>query len=309
MHTRAWPLIALTIAGVVCPLAARRQAFYASADVVHVPVVVIGRSNTLVHGLTRADFQVLEDGKPQDIQFFSEGGAGDALPLHLGLLLDTSESMERDLPDAAGAAVKFVDSLDEAVDVTLVDFDTTIRVGLFAPPSYPQLFERIRARKASGMTALYDALALYIDRAHDRDGQHVLVVYSDGGDSSSSMTFGKLDELLRLSSNVLVYTIGYTANETGSSKVAVEMQMSLMAHDTGGEAFFPGSAREIQPIYTKLLDELLSRYTIGYVSANRVADGRYRKIEVKVLRPDLKGAKIRTRPGYYAPRSVKSVNR
>jgi Ca-activated chloride channel family protein len=306
MRVRAWPFIALTVAAVVCPLAAARQAFYASADVVHVPVVVMSRSNALVHGLTSADFQVLEDGKPQQISFFSEGGAGETLPMHLGLLLDTSESMERDLPDAAGAAVKFVDSLDEAVDVTLVDFDTTIRVGKFSPQSYPMLFERIRARKASGMTALYDALALYIGQANTRDGQHVLVVYSDGGDSSSSMTFGRLDELLKLSSNVLVYAIGYTANETGTSRVSAEMQMNLMAHDTGGEAYFPGSPHEIGAIYQKLLEELQARYTIGYISSNRQPDGRYRKIDVKVVRPDLKGLKIRTRPGYYAPRAAKA---
>jgi Ca-activated chloride channel family protein len=181
-----------------------RQQFHAGIDVVHVPVVVTGRGGQLVRGLTAEDFDVREDGRPQRIEFFAEGSPGEALPLHLGLLLDTSESMERDLAEAATACIQFVNAVEESVDATLVDFDTTIRVGRFAPPSYPLLFERIRGRKAGGMTALYDAIAVYVEDAMTRDGQHVLILYSDGGDSSSSLSFGKLSELLRMSNNVVV---------------------------------------------------------------------------------------------------------
>ena len=117
-----------------------------------------------MRGLKADDFDVLEEGKPQKIAYFAEGAPGEALPLHLGLLLDTSGSMERDLREAANAAIQFVDALDEAVDVTFLDFDSSVRVGRFQPPSYPRLFERIRERKAGGMTALYDALGVYLRR-------------------------------------------------------------------------------------------------------------------------------------------------
>jgi Ca-activated chloride channel family protein len=264
--------------------------------------MVAGRTGEPVRGLTREDFEVLEDGAPQKIALFTEGSAGDALPLHLGLLLDTSESMEQDLKDAGTAAVQFVGALDEATDVTFIDFDTTVRVARFSPPSYPTLFERIHARKASGNTALYDAIAVYLEGAANREGQHVLVVFTDGGDSTSSMSWLKLIQLLRLSSHVIVYGIGYLEHESGSARNEQQIRISQIAAETGGNAFFPTSSKEVQTIYRKILDELSSRYTIGYVSSNRRADGKFRKLQVRVARPDLKGVKVRTRPGYYAPK-------
>lgn len=288
----------LSAASVLLP---GQQTFRAGTDVVHVPVIVTGRRAELVRGLTAADFEVTEDGRPQTIRFFAEGAPGDLLPLHLGLLLDTSESMTLDLNDAAGAAVQFVDALDEPIDVTLVDFDTNVRLARFSPPSYPQLFERIRARKAGGMTALYDALGVYLEGAASRDGQHVLVMFTDGGDSSSSMNAGQLSELLRRSVNVQVYAIGYLENQANSARMMQQMRITQIARDTGGDAYFPADAKQIHEIYAKILDELLSRYTIGYVSSNPRADGKFRKLAVRVTRPDAKRVQVRTRPGYYAP--------
>lgn len=276
------------------------QQFRAAVDLVHLPVMVAVRAGEPVRGLKAEDFQVLEDGTPQKIAFFAEGDPGDTLPLHLGLLLDTSESMASDLSNAANAAVQFIGALDETADVTFIDFDTTVRVARFSPPSYPMLFERIRARKAGGMTALYDAIAVYLEGAVNRDGQHVLIVYTDGGDSTSSISWPKLDQLLRLSGNVIVYGIGYLDHQSASSRNEQQMRITQIASETGGNAFFPSSPKEIQTIYRKILDELLSRYTLGYVSSNGRADGKFRKLQVKVVRQDVKGAKVRTRPGYYA---------
>ena len=283
------------------PAAARPQ-FRASTDVVHLPVVVSGRDGQAISGLAVEDFEVREDGRPQRIQFFSRGSSGDTLPLHLGLLLDTSESMQKDLPDAMTACIQFVNAVEDSVDVTLVDFDTTVRIGLFEPPSYPMLFERIRARRASGMTALWDALGAYVGKAMAREGQHVLIVYSDGGDSSSTLTFGKLDELLRLSTNVVVYAIGYLENQGSSGRLEQQMRLTQMASETGGKAFFPASGKQMKGIYEQILKELGARYTLGYVSTNTLTDGRFRKIDVKVTRADTKGVSVRTRPGYFAAR-------
>jgi Ca-activated chloride channel family protein len=277
-----------------------RQQFHASVDLVHLPVMVMGRAGEPVHGLKAGDFEVLEDGTAQQIAFFSEGDPGDVLPLHLGLLLDTSESMERDLKDAATAAVQFIGALEAAADVTFIDFDTSVRVARFSPPSYPMLFERMRARKAGGMTALYDAIAVFLESAARREGQHVLVLYSDGGDSTSTITWSKLDQLLRLSGNVIVYCVGYLENQSSSSRTIQQMRIVQIASETGGNAFFPASGKEIPQIYRKILDELESRYTIGYVSSNTRADGKFRKVQVNVVRPEVKNVKIRTRPGYYA---------
>src|SRR6185503_797628 len=146
----------------------------------------------------------------------------ETLPLHLGLLLDASESMDRDLREAASAAIQFIDALDEAVDVTFLDFDASVRLGRFSPSSYPMLFERIRDRKAGGMTALYDALGVYLEAALSREGQHVVLLYTAGGDSSSRITYGKLQELLRLG-NVMVSAIGYLEHPLSSTRMSQQL--------------------------------------------------------------------------------------
>jgi Ca-activated chloride channel family protein len=274
--------------------------FRAGVDLVHLPVVVTARNGELVRGLTKDDFQILEDGKPQQITTFAEGAPGEALPMHLGLMLDGSGSMEKDLREASNAAIQFVNALDEAVDVTYVDFDTAVSLGRFERLSYSRLFERIRQRKARGMTALYDAIATYLQHAYGRGGQHVLLLYTDGGDSASSVNFGKLVELLRMG-NVIVYVVGYLENQTSTERAQQQMRVTQIARETGGDAFFPASARDLNEQYARVLDELGSRYTIGYVSTNVTADGKFRKVEVKLTNPDLRGAKLRTRTGYMAP--------
>lgn len=273
--------------------------FRSGVTLVRLPVVVRGRDGHLARGLAAADFEVREEGHAQTITHFAEGAPGGELPLRLGLVLDASGSMERDLQEASGAAIRFVQAVEEASDVTFVDFDTSVRVGRFSPPSYPQLFARIRQTKPGGFTALYDALGVYLEGARQRDGQHVLLLYTDGGDSRSRMAFGKLLELLRLS-NVLVYAIGYLENQLSTDRVAQQLRINQIAREAGGEAFFPTSPRELHEVYARILDELVSRYTIGYVSSNPRADGRFRRVEVKLTKPDLKGAKVRTRSGYFA---------
>jgi Ca-activated chloride channel family protein len=277
------------------------QTFRASADVVHVPVVVTVRGGEPLRGLAKDDFEIREDGKPQKIQFFSEGAAIDEQPLHLGLLLDTSGSMQRDLSDAMSASIRFVNAVEESVDTTLVEFDTTVRLSRFEASSYPLMFERIRSRKASGFTALYDAVGVYLQGAIPRAGQHVVVVYTDGGDSTSTMGYDKLVELLRLSSNVVVYTIGYLQHQSAMGGVVQQMRLRQMASETGGAAFSPMSVREMDGIYKKIVDELGSRYTLGYVPSDRTS-ARFRKLEVKVARPGVKDVEVRARTGYYGAR-------
>lgn len=278
------------------------QTFRSGVNLVQVPVVVTAKDGGLVRGLTPDDFRVTENGVAQTLQFFSEGAPGDKLPLHIGLLLDVSESMGQDLSQAATAAVRFVNALDEAQDVTLVDFDEKVRVARFGPDSYPRLFERIREKKASGATALFDAVGMYLRGAADLEGQKVLLLYTDGGDTTSALNFGQLTKMLKLS-DVLVYSIGYLSRD--SRMAQPQMQLTQIARDTGGDAFFPQDPRELNEIYAKILDELGSRYTLGYVSSNAKEDGSWRKVEVKVTRPDAAKAKVRTRPGYYAPGEVR----
>jgi VWFA-related protein len=279
--------------------AAGQQTFRTATDVVLLPVAVLGRDQSPVRALTMADFEVFEDGKRQTLTFFNEGASGTEVPLHLGLLLDTSGSMDWELSAAASAAIRFVNALDEAVDVTFVDFSTQVRVSQFSPASYPHLFERIRSNKAEGATALYDALALYLSSADRQDGLKVLLLYTDGEDSTSSTSYGRMIEMLRLS-DVMVYAIGYM-DSLRSSRGTAQLRLNDLAHQTGGEAFFPMGRDALDEIYERIIEEISSRYTLGYVSTRAVGDGKWRKLEVKVKGDRAKGAKVRTRSGYYAP--------
>src|SRR5689334_8674961 len=101
--------------------------------------MVVDKQGRPVTGLKPDDFEIVENGKKQTVKYFAAGNPEEAPPLHLGLLLDTSGSMADDLKDARAAAVKFVNALDAAADVTLVDFDTQVHVARFGPADYPRL--------------------------------------------------------------------------------------------------------------------------------------------------------------------------
>src|ERR1051326_1451830 len=130
----AWTVaLVLTTAAALVAEGQGQRTFRAGVDVVSFGLGVVDKQGKPVTGLTADDFQIVENGKPQALAFFAAGQPQEAPPLHLGLLLDTSGSMADDLKDARSAAVKFVNALDRAVDVTLVDFATEVRVARFGP--------------------------------------------------------------------------------------------------------------------------------------------------------------------------------
>src|SRR6476660_6687613 len=159
--------------------AGAQQTFRTEVDLINFSVVVTDKQGAPITGLKAEDFEVTEAGKPQTIKFFAAGDPATAPPLHIGFLLDTSGSMEEDIKDVRTAAVKFLNTMDTAVDITLVDFDTEVRVARYAAADYPRLIERIRGRKPDGYTALYDALGVYLNGADSQSGQKVMVMYTD----------------------------------------------------------------------------------------------------------------------------------
>jgi VWFA-related protein len=208
--------------------------------------------------------------------------------------------MADDLKDARTAAVKFVNALETAADFTLVDFDTQVRVARFGPADYPRLVERIRQRKPDGWTALYDAIGVYLDGAQRQDGQKVLVLYTDGGDTTSALTFHDMLDLVK-ASDATVYAVGYLEHQSSSSRMQQRMDLERLAVMTGGLAFFPASAKDLDGTFEKIRAEIAARYSLGYVSTDGRTDGAWRDVAIKLLRTDIKGVKLRTRSGYFAP--------
>jgi Ca-activated chloride channel family protein len=284
---------------------AQRPTFRAGVDLVNFGVTVVDKQGNPVSGLRADDFEIVENGRRQSLQYFAEGEPELAPPLHLGLLLDTSGSMSDDITAARKAAVKFVNSTDRAADVTLVDFATEVSVARFNPDDYPRLVERIRMGKVDGMTALYDALGMYLNTADGQDGQKVLVLYTDGGDTRSSLTYQDVLDLVK-ASDVTIYAVGYLQHETSSAGLQQRQYLQRFADLTGGQAYFPLGPRDLDGVFEKIQKEIAARYSLGYVSSDTRADGAWRSVAIKLLRRDLKGVRLRTRSGYFAPYKAKA---
>jgi len=283
------------------PSAQQVPVFRAGIELVNVGVTVTDRKDGLVDGLTADDFEIFEDGKKQTIRYFAAGDveAGQAGPtMHLGVLLDVSESMGEDMRFTKTAAIKFLNTLTDAADITVVDFDTEVRVARYSQNEFPRVVERIRQKKASGWTALYDAIGVYLDGAAGQDGRKIMLLYTDGGDTRSSLSRSELMDLLK-ASDATVYAIGALEHQSASSRNEQRMILQQIADTTGGRAFFPTSVKELDGVYEKVVAEIRAQYTIGYVSANEKADGAWRKVEVKVR--NARDQKVRSRRGYFAP--------
>jgi Ca-activated chloride channel homolog len=286
----------------------RQPVFRSGVDMVSFGVTVVDRKGNFVTDLAEKDFDVYEDGQKQTLRFFvpCDAQAGhDSAPvppaeLHLGALLDISGSMEGDIAFAKSAAIKFLDALQDARDYTLVDFDTEVRVGRYNQSEFGRMVERIRSRRTGGYTALWDALGVYLDGASAQEGRKILVLYTDGGDNGSSISFSDLIDLLK-ASDVTVHAIGFGEKQSASAGTTLGERLRRIAETTGGQVFFPSSIRDLNEAYAKIAAEIDAQYSMGYVSTQTKTDGAWRRVQIKVTRPGLKDVKVRMRQGYFAP--------
>jgi len=297
--------VAVVAAGATLPLLAGQQpVFRAETSLVTVGVTVRDRAGAPITDLTAADFTVLEDGRAQSVTYFARGDVENgAVETHVGLLLDTSGSMGEDIALARSAAIRFLNTLTDAADMTLVDFDTEVRVARYTQQDFPRMVERIRSRKAGGMTAMYDALGVYLDGAAEAEGRTILVLFTDGGDTRSSIAFKDVLTLLR-ASNATVYAVGFLDHQPTSIRSEQRLRLTQMAAETGGEAVFPLSMKEIEVAYDRVVEGIRAQYSLGYASTNRARDGRWRELEVKVNRPGVRSSRdlrVQSRKGYFAP--------
>jgi Ca-activated chloride channel family protein len=276
--------------------------FRSGVDLVRTSVVVLDRGGKLVTDLAAGDFEVHEDGVKQTVSHFARGGewSGDPdVELHVGVLLDVSLSMAEDVAFTRTAAIRFLQGLEEAADITVVDFDTEVRAARFPQGDFPRVVERIRRQKVSGWTALYDAVGVYLDGAADQPGRKVMLLYTDGGDTRSALSYRDLVDLLK-ASDVTIYAIGALERRPPSVRLQQRTTLQQIAEVTGGQAFFPIGTSALDTIYEQILAEIRAQFTIGYVSTNEKHDGRWRKVEVKVTRPGVRGLRVRSRDGYFA---------
>jgi Ca-activated chloride channel family protein len=292
-------VVAAAIAIGVTRLGAQTPTFRTAIDLATFGVTVVDRKGEYLTNLSLEDFEILEDGQKQAIKYFARGTDIENGPeLHVGLLFDTSGSMTDDIKLSRSAAVKFLNTLSDAKDMTLVDFDTEVRVAKYGQKDFPRMVERIRGRAPDGETALYDAMGVYLDGASDDEGRKILVLYTDGGDTHSTISFGDLMTLVR-ASDVTVYSVGFLEHSRG--RIEERAHLTQIAEATGGQAFFPTTMKDVEASYDKVVAQIRAQYSLAYSSTNTKQDGAWRKVEIRITRPDLKGAKILARRGYFAP--------
>jgi Ca-activated chloride channel family protein len=281
-------------------VAAQQATFRAGIDLVNIGVTVTTRGGDFITDLTAEDFEIVEDGRRQAVTYFARGDQSAAAPpLHVGLLFDTSGSMGEDITLARSAAIRFLNTLDDAVDMTLVDFDTEVRVATYPQRDFPRIVERIRGRQPAGWTAMYDALGTYLDGAAENDGRTILVLFTDGGDTRSAMDFGEVMTLVR-ASDVTIHTVGFLEHQSSGSRSLQRAQLAEIATATGGQAFFPSTMKDVEAAYAKVVAQIRAQYVLGYTSTDRALDGRWRKVEITLTRPELRDSRIQSRKGYFA---------
>jgi len=277
---------------------AQEPVFRSSVDLVRMGVTVTGPKASLMTDLKEDDFEIFEDGRKQAIRYFATGAAVESSPeLHIGLLLDVSRSMADDIAFTRTAAIRFLNTLLDAVDITLVDFDSEVRVARFGQNDFPRLVERIRRQKLADFTAMYDAIGVYLDGASEQAGRKIVLLYTDGGDTRSSLRLSELMDLLK-ASDVTVYAIGAFSHQSDRMVGEQRLILQRITEATGGQAYFPRSVSELDKVYAQVVAEIRAQYTIGYESSNAKTDGTWRKVEVRVRGKDLK---TRTRQGYFSP--------
>ena len=283
--------------------AARQDVFRGGTDTVQLNVTVVDAAQHFVTGLGRDDFQVFEDGVPQDVSLFSS----DRQPIALSILLDSSTSMDTKLAVAQEAAIGFARRLGERDLAEVIDFDNHERILQEFTSDRDALEKAIRQTAAGGSTSLYDAVYIALrDLGRSRTGgsdqvrRQAVVILSDGEDTASLKTYDDvLDESKR--AEAAIYAIALRSKEEMAPRHGYsegDFVMRSLAQGTGGWAFFVDDLTQLSAVYVKIADELASQYVIGYVSKNRKHDGTWRKVAVRVTKPN---ANARTRNGYFAP--------
>jgi len=289
-----------TAALVTAPLGRDRgqSSFALDVDVVVFNLTVTDGHGRHVSGLTKADFHVSEDNRPQNVAVFSAEGT----PTCVGLVIDNSGSMSDKRAEVTAAALAFVDAGNSDDEMFVVTFNEEVALAL--PAAIPFTRDPGEIRSAllrtmpRGLTALYDALAVGIEHVQTgRRGRMALVALSDGGDNASRHG---LDDVLRLSeqSSATIYTIGIQSVDDRDQNPGV---LKKIAGRTGGRAYFPKSLADLAQVWRDIADGIHNQYTIGYYSTNHRRDGRFRRVRITAGRNGDRNLRVTTRDGYWAP--------
>jgi Ca-activated chloride channel family protein len=270
-------------------------------NLVLVPVSVCDPMNRPVTGLEKEHFKIFDDKIEQSITHF----AMDDEPVAVGLLFDISGSMGPKLRRSRLAAAEFFRTANPEDEFFLVEFNDQPKMVVPLTRQVEEIQNQLTFAQSKGRTALLDAIMLALhEMKNSQKKRKALLIISDGGDNSSRYTEVEVRNLVR-ESDTLIYAIGVYEPFGGRGRTPEESSgpglLSELAEQTGGR-HFPADVTELPDIAAKIGIELRNRYVIGYSPTEHQRDGRYHKVQVRMVPPHgLPPLKAFWRLGYYAP--------
>ncbi len=255
---------------------------------------VVDDKHRLVTGLNRNDFQVFEDGSPQQITSFRR----EDIPVAVGIVIDNSGSMRDKRPAVNQAALNFVRSSNPQDEVFIVNFNDEYYLDQDFTGQIPKLKDALERIESRGGTALYDAVVASAEhlKKNARLDKKVLLVVTDGEDNASRESLEQAIRRLQSQNGPTVYTIGLLG---GEKQRRARRALTEMAEQTGGVSFFPKDLGEVDRITQEVAHDIRNQYTIGYKPTRPQNQGGYRTIKVDARAPGYKHLMVRTRSGYY----------
>jgi Ca-activated chloride channel homolog len=283
----------------------RPPTFEVGIEIINLNLSVTDARNNYVTDLEEKDFAVFEDGIRQELSLFTH----ENLPISMVVMIDVSASMDEKLPQARAAAIQFVKTLRPQDSAQVLQFNDRATVLQAFTADTGSLEAAINKTSASGPTALHNALYIALkDLGKQKKAgelkRRAIILLSDGEDTASLVTDEQVLDLAR-KTEINIYAVSLRPNRaqdrTRQAFSQAEFLLTALSRDTGGRVFFPNSLSELDRVYAQIAEELRTQYSLGYVSANRRRDGKWRRIVVRI--PSRDELQIRHKLGYYAPAS------
>ncbi|MCU1254633.1 MAG: hypothetical protein JWM83_932 [Candidatus Angelobacter sp.] len=273
--------------------------FRVNVRLVNVFTTVTDSRGAPVADLTKDDFQLMEDGVPQTIKVFEKESA---IPLSIALAIDTSPSTLRDFKLEVSSARRFVHSILRNEDRLSV-FQVTENIDQMTrfTADLKTIERGIDNLRTGPGTSIYDAIFLCSESLIDREGRKVLVLITDGGDTTSKTDYN--NALRRAQqAEAIVYSIIVVPVEADAGRnLGGEHALIQISKDTGGKYYYAEGQQQLDEAFRKISDELRTQYLLAFYPSRKLSDSPFRKIRVELSKkdPEGRGYQVRHRAGYY----------
>ncbi len=270
-----------------------------NVELVLLPVTITDLMNRTVTGLEKDNFKVFEGKELRDIRHFS----GEDIPVSLGVIFDASGSMSSKIDRAREAVVEFLKTANPEDEFFMIAFSDQPQQLSDFTDSIEDIQGRLLYTVPKGRTALVDAIYLGMEKMRQAKYQKkALLIISDGGDNRSRYTEGEIKSLVK-EADVLIYAIGIYDNYFPTEEERLGPQLlDDISQITGGRAFTVEDPNDLEDVAKKIGIELRNQYVLGYRPKNFVRDGKWHKVNVKLVLPKgLPPLQVHAKTGYYAP--------